>query len=430
MLLQNPLKEDDSRTIKEIEGKYFLGENELLSLTEEQKNITKTDANYYFKGKENGMEFFCHLNKEKGKFWIAETFDGISHDVWLANNKSVTYYENNIVFRDNEKKESFPFQDAESIKEIINKQYGELVNEKTFIMFEDTIRGESSYIERLGDKWFKFGEELKSLTEEQKNMTKTGAQYAVTNEKGTFFYHLNEETKQFALSETVSSLSHDVWLKDRQSITYYDKGTVLRDHKNKKDFPLSVNTDLSDLINESYNKNIIKDKSIENNTAIETNHNPTDKVEVESIKEIKQTEKENFFQGLKRELRETSVDSISMTAIYGVKDLLSKGMKKNKFLTLGASAAMLALVASSPVVASGLLVGGALVAIGAAFHVGITTAMKIDEAVTQKFHDFQNKDSLAIEAPKEKSLYEVKSSISKIRNDALETQKNNNKNQM
>lgn len=25
MLLQNPLKEDDSRTIKEIEGKYFLG---------------------------------------------------------------------------------------------------------------------------------------------------------------------------------------------------------------------------------------------------------------------------------------------------------------------------------------------------------------------------------------------------------------------
>lgn len=285
MLLQNPLKDDESRFIKEVDGKYFLGDNELLSLTEEQKNITKTGANYYFKGKENGNEFFCHLNKEKGKFWISETFDGMSHDVWLANNKSVTFYENNIVFRDNDKKESFPFQPEENIKEMITKQYNELVDSKTFVMFKDTIRGEDSYIERMGDKWFKFGEELKPLTEEQKNISKTGAQYAVTNEKGTFFYHLNEVTKEFALSETVSDLGHDVWLKDRQSITYHDGGVVVKNNAINKVYVFDKKTDVSHLIEESY-----KMKSLDNSAS----NNQVTKAPEDVKKAINQIRKATF----------------------------------------------------------------------------------------------------------------------------------------
>ena len=331
MLLQNPLKDDDSRFIKEIDGKYFLGDNELLSLTEDQKNITKTGANYYFKGKENGMEFFCHLNKEKGKFWISETLDGMSHDVWLANNKSVTFYENNVVFRDNEKKESFPFQNVDNITDMINKQYSELVDKKTFVMFKDTIRGEESYIEKVGDKWFRFGEELKPLTEEQKIITKTGAQYAVTNDKGTFFYHLNEKTKEFALSETLGGdLGHEVWLKDRQSINYHEKGIVLKNHETKKVFTFDTKTDLSGIIDESYIKQVIADKYMEKNPVVQFVNQGQENKKEEEIKPIEKEiiKKEGFFKELKKELRESSTDSVSMTAIYGVKDLLSHGMKK------------------------------------------------------------------------------------------------------
>lgn len=425
MLLQNPIKEDETRFIKEIDGKYYLGDNELLSLTEEQKKITKTGANYYFKGKENGNEFFCHMNKEKGKFWIAETFNEFSHDVWLANNKSITFYENNIVFRDNDTKESFPFQNEKNITEIIGKQYNELVDKKTFVMFKDTIRNEESYIEKVGDKWFRFNEELKPLSEEQKKITKTGAQYAVTNDKGTFFYHLNEETKEFTLSETVSNLGHEVWLKNRQSINYHEKGIVIKDNVLNKAYVFDTKTDLSDLIDESYLKQKNSNSNKEN-FSIEKVVNP--KQETVANDHIK--EKEGFFKELKKELRESSEDSISMTAMYGIKDLLSNGMKKNKFLTLGATAGTLAIVASTPALAGGVLLGGTLLAIGATLHTAIITAMKIDETVTQKLQDLRNNEQATVDSMKERSFSNIKSSINKIRGDSLDFEKRENKKQI
>ena len=80
--------------------------------------------------------------------------------------------------------------------------------------------------------------------------------------------------------------------------------------------------------------------------------------------------------------------------------------------------------------AGGVLVGGTLLAIGATLHTTIVAAMKIDETVTQKFQEFKDNRQAAVDVPHERSLYDVKSSISKIRSDSLESVKQGNKNQM
>ena len=75
--------------------------------------------------------------------------------------------------------------------------------------------------------------------------------------------------------------------------------------------------------------------------------------------------KPTFLDGLRKELRESSVDSMSMTAAYGIKDMLTKGtgLKKNKFLKLGTAAGAVAIIAATPAapgVATGAVVIGTI----------------------------------------------------------------------
>lgn len=89
--------------------------------------------------------------------------------------------------------------------------------------------------------------------------------------------------------------------------------------------------------------------------------------------------KPTFLDGLRKELRESSVDSMSMTAAYGIKDMLTKGsgLKKNKFLKLGTAAGAVAIIAATPAapgVATGAVVIGTIMTIAAAIHTTVVTA--------------------------------------------------------
>lgn len=400
----NPLRNNEQNYLREEDGKLFLGSDEIKEISQEEQKKSKTNANYVIEIK-GETKLFCHLNKENKIFVIAETVSKESHDVWLKDMKSVTFYEGNIVLRDNKENKSDPFQKEEDISKLINQDYYFLQKPKEFVLFEDPIKEEKIAIQKDGDKWLRFNEELMPLTEEQKKISKTEANYAITNDKGTFLFKLDEVNKKFTLSETIS-FSHDVWLKDQKSISYHERNTLVVDHKNSKSRKAEDNEDLTSLINKSY-------KTFKEPSTI--------------FNETKNIKKElGFLPGLIEDLNFMKEESISMQFAATAKDVISgKSFKKNKFLKVGAVAGIAALVVANPVAqtaAVGVAIIGTVLTMAAAFHTAIITTVYTTEFIGKKVKDmiikpetFESEESDS----KMKNMSEVKNSISSIRKDAL-----------
>lgn len=135
-----------------------------------------------------------------------------------------------------------------------------------------------------------------------------------------------------------------------------------------------------------------------------------------------------FLDGLRKELRESSVDSMSMTAAYGVKDMLTKGigLKKNKFLKLGTAAGAVAIIAATPAapgVATGAVVIGTIMTIAAAIHTTVVTAYYSGGFLTNKVKEALTKPKEAqpeaTDLPVAKNQHQVMASIGKLRTDLM-----------
>ena len=122
----NPLKPEQKEYLKEDNDQWDSMGAKLIPLTDEQKKVSKTNANYYFTRPDNDNQFFCHFNQDTRIFCLAETVSKDQHDVWLKDKKSITFYDGNIVLRDNNNNTAAPFQNIEKISEIINSDYKNL----------------------------------------------------------------------------------------------------------------------------------------------------------------------------------------------------------------------------------------------------------------------------------------------------------------
>lgn len=414
MNFTNPLKKNEEY-IREEDGKFFMGKRELMPLTSEQKKISKTDANYYFEDKEHGNQFFCHLDAKDKVFFLAETISDKVHDVWLKDMKSITFYEGNIVLRDANDQTSQAFRDEKEMTELINKEYASIKKEKEIVLFEDPLKEQQIGLEKDENKWFLFKEEIFPITEEQKKISKTEANYALTKDGLTFFYKLDEETKKFALSETVGEKVHDVWLKNNKSISYSKQNVILKDNTNHKLMDFDADSDFSFQIKETYD-------SFKTPSIIINNRN-----EIVPESKNENASELGYIAGLKKQLRSHD-DTPTMMVAFGVHDMITKGtgLKKHKFLKLGTAAGVVALIAASPIampVAAGAVVLGTLATIGAAVHTAAVTGDYTAGYIGKKIKNIMNKSNEALDevnAPVIKDMYEVKSTMSKLRSEAFD----------
>jgi len=143
-----------------------------------------------------------------------------------------------------------------------------------------------------------------------------------------------------------------------------------------------------------------------------------------------------FLDGLRKDLRESSKDSMSMTLAYGIKDMVTKGagLKKNKFLKLGATAGLVAVVAASPVgigIATGTVVIGSIMTIAAAIHTSVVAANYTGEFLVKKVKDSFNNpvtehttsDTHQSTTVTPKNQSQVMASIGKLRSDLMNSEK-------
>lgn len=144
----NPLRDNEKYYLREEEGKLFSLSDEIRKISKEEQKISKTNANHVIE-MTNGGKLFCHLDKENGFFVIAETVSKDSHDVWLKDMKSVTFYEGNIVLRDNEAQKSEPFQKEEEINKLINQEYDFLNKKEIITKVDNTIKGSEGAVEKV-----------------------------------------------------------------------------------------------------------------------------------------------------------------------------------------------------------------------------------------------------------------------------------------
>jgi hypothetical protein len=129
----NPLRKNDIFPLRKENDQWVGTGQTVIPLTEEQKKISKTNANYclIITDAKNDNEFFCHLDEVNKTFFIAETIDKDGHDVWLSDLKSVTFYDGNVVLRDHKNDTSSPFQNAEKISQLISEDYKKLTTPST-----------------------------------------------------------------------------------------------------------------------------------------------------------------------------------------------------------------------------------------------------------------------------------------------------------
>ena len=143
-----------------------------------------------------------------------------------------------------------------------------------------------------------------------------------------------------------------------------------------------------------------------------------------------------FMQGLRKELRESSDGSLSMTAAYGIKDMITHGvgLKKNKFLKLGTAAGAVALIAATPAapgVATGAVVLGTIMTIAAAIHTTVVAANytggllanKIKEAFSKPDPEVSAKNEDSLNVVPVKSQNQVMASIGRLRADLMNAEK-------
>lgn len=135
-----------------------------------------------------------------------------------------------------------------------------------------------------------------------------------------------------------------------------------------------------------------------------------------------------FLDGLRKELRDSSEGSMSMTAAYGIKDMLTKGtgLKKNKFLKLGTAAGAVAIIAATPAapgVATGAVVLGTIMTIAAAIHTTVVAANYSGGFLTNKIKEALIKPKEVqpemIDLPVAKNQHQVMASIGKMRHDLM-----------
>lgn len=442
MLLENPISGQQTN-IKEIEGKLYWGNLELKEITEDQRKLTKTGANYYCENDKsiNDNNFFIHLNKEDKTFYLAETFNTDSHTVWLKDKQSITFHKNdNIVFRNDVVNKSFPHQKEEDANRLIKYQYETLKKEKEFILFNDPLKDSDSdkiYLEKINNKWFRLTEELTPITEEQKKLSKTKSNYSLVNSAGTFFFHLDDKNNKITLSETINDNAHTVWLKDKGRITYFKGHTVVTEQAE-----MSTNSshydghpDLTEIMKKSYSEFSTYQPVINNTNAdkpfSEEIKNKQNIIMKENEPILKNDNEENvgYLKGLRKELKQASETSATLMMAYGLKDMVTKGagLKKHKFLKLGTAAGVVAVVAASPIAgaaAAAVIATGTLVTLGAAFNATVITGMHTMDYIEDKIKNALGKNNKI--DPQAKNMFDVKSSISTIRSQLLDNQKLNN----
>lgn len=149
-----------------------------------------------------------------------------------------------------------------------------------------------------------------------------------------------------------------------------------------------------------------------------------------------QEAKPTFMQGLRKELRESSDGSLSMTVAYGIKDMVTQGagLKKHKFLKLGTAAGAVALIAATPAapgVATGAVVLGTIMTIAAAIHTTVVAANytggllanKVKEALSKPEPEVSAKNEDSLNIVPVKSQNQVMASIGRLRADLMKSEK-------
>ena len=240
--------------------------------------------------------------------------------------------------------------------------------------FYDPIKDEPIYLTEKDGSWFWGNEELMPLSEANRAISKTDANCSFTANGKTFLCHFNPEKKRFAVTETVTDYSHTVWTKNKQvifneegiaaiinrdgsgSVDYFD-GEKFEAARNEALDEISAVSKIKSSITPARQDPDEQTKPLANDS-ISSQQSPALAPGADN-----KPERKGYFAGLKDELVKASENehSIGLGFVSEVRSAFKNGMKKNKFLTIGATVGAAALT-MTPLGPVGLVIGGYFVA--------------------------------------------------------------------
>lgn len=84
--------------------------------------------------------------------------------------------------------------------------------------FYDPIKDEPIFLKEEFGNWYWGKNELFPVSESERSISKTGANFYMKSDKGTFLCHLNMDEKRFSINETVGDSHHIVWGKENHTL--------------------------------------------------------------------------------------------------------------------------------------------------------------------------------------------------------------------
>lgn len=323
--------------------------------------------------------------------------------------------------------------------------------------FYDPIKDEPIFLTEKDGSWFWGNEELMPLSESHRAISKTDANCSFTANGKTFLCHFNPEKKRFAVTETVTDYSHTVWTKNKQVI-FNEEGIsaiINRDGSGSVDyfdgekFEAARNEALDEISDVSKIKSSItpaRQAPNEQTKPLANDSISSQQSSAPAPGADNKPERKGYFAGLKDELVKASENehSFGLGFLREVNKDFKNGMKKNKFLTIGATVGAAALTLT-PVGPVSLVIGGFFIAT-AGLETAATTisysagyakdklkdAFSGDKDVATSFDKLRDKADAPFSQVskstdhKVNSLEQVKSSIKNLRSAAFDKPAVNN----